>query len=215
MAFFLMRVCMHAAVLKTKLGPARPVPLRDEGAGRIVEAFPCSPTGRPLTHEEAAGGAAAFRAVLLATDGRYPGRVPFRAVFGLVAGRGRLVLYDRFGMAARYEGAKPLHRRRGIKFEADRETLLALAERFPLSLLGFTGAYLCPACGADRVLAPPPSPHLVPPLCARCASRGPGPRDWVGTWTCPTCGDRVKEEALTCPFCEGIEREGGQAMGFS
>ncbi|GEM_PF-2726078 len=201
---------MDLALLKTKLGAARPVALERTGGGAPLIAFASTGTGRPLTAEEAAAPRSVpFRGVFLATEGTFRGRTPFHAVYGAVGGAGRIVVYDRWGQAARWSAGKPKVRRRGLRFDGEKDAFLQEMFRLPEGVLGFPGAYLCPACGKDPVQPSRPAPYLTIPLCARCASRGPGPRDWVGFWTCPQCGDRVKEETLACPFCETLARERG------
>jgi hypothetical protein len=198
------------AILKTKLGEARVVPLRLPDGTREVWAHPVSPTGRPLTHDEASRPRApAFRAAFLATAGAYPGRTPFRQMFGLVGGAGRIVLYDRFGLAARWEGGpKPLLRRQGIRFTAGLPELLAALEALPETLLAYPGAYPCPSCGVARVEPLPDSPYLRLPLCARCLAHVKKDKEWVGFWSCFRCGDRVKEDELACPWCARLVAEG-------
>jgi len=199
-------------VLKTKLGEARLAVLRSPDGAREVRAFPSSATGRALAHDEATRRSGpAFRTALLATTGVYPGRIPFRQMFGLIGGAGRIVLYDRFGLAARWEeGAAPLLRRQGIRFAADRADLLAALEALPASILGYPASYLCPACGVARAEAPPESPFLRIPLCAPCFKHVKKDKEWVGYWSCFRCGDRVKEEELACPWCARLVAEGSQ-----
>jgi rubrerythrin len=199
---------MKLAVLKTKLGAARTVALKSFDGSRNVVTFPVSATGRALTHEESLRPlGSAFRGIHLATDGKYGRKRPFRGVFGLVGGRGRVLLYDRFGLAARWEEEKPRFRRRGLKFTASAQEILEGLWQAPLALLGYPGAYLCPACGAAKVESVPAPGYMPIPLCATCFSKGPGERDWVGNWQCVHCGDRVKDEILECPFCAQLASE--------
>ncbi|MHC4599214.1 MAG: hypothetical protein ACYS47_09435, partial [Planctomycetota bacterium] len=192
---------MDLQVLKTKLGAARTAALKSFDGSREVVTFPVSATGRALNHEESRRPEGAlFRGALLATDGKYGRKRPFRAVFGLVGGRDRVLLYDRFGLAARWEGEKPRFRRRGLRFTASPTEILVALWKAPLSLLGHPGAYVCPACGTDKVESLPPAGYMSIPLCAKCFAHGPGERDWVGSWQCVHCGDRVKDEVLECPF---------------
>jgi hypothetical protein len=196
-------------MLKTKLGAARPAVLKTMDGAREVIVFHSTGTGKPLAHEESGHARrTAYRTVFLSSEGKYRGRTPFRAVFGVVGGAERVVLYDRFGLAARWEGEKPVFRRRGLKFTAEREAILAFLFEGEVDVLGFTGAYRCPACAAAKS-EPIPGEYLRIPLCAHCFSRGGKERDWVGTWQCPACGDRVKEEELLCPFCAQLEAEAG------
>lgn len=196
-------------ILKTKLGPARLVSLVTLDGRRSVRVFHSAASGRPLADEESrAARGPVFRAAFLASDGKYPGRVPFRAVFGVVGGAGRVLVYDRFGLAIRFDEAKPAVRRRGLKLLAGREEILALLASCAPAVLGYAGAYRCPACGVERAEPLPPEGHLRMPLCAGCLRHGRGERDWVGTWQCPHCGDRVKEDVLLCPLCGRFEAEG-------
>jgi hypothetical protein len=205
---------MDMPVLKTKLGPARGTFLRLWDESGRVSGFPTSGTGRALTHEETlADRHPEFRGAYLVTEGKYAGRPPFHAVYGLVGGGGRIVIYDRFGLAARWEGAKPEIRRRGLRILASPEEILAGMWVEPAALLGYLGAYRCPACAAAKV-EPMRAPAYMPiPLCLRCLSRGGKPRDWVGTWQCPACGDRVKDEVLACPFCAQLAKASGKPSG--
>jgi hypothetical protein len=199
---------MELQVLKTKLGAARAVTLTTFDGSRKVVAFPATATGRALNHEEASRpGGSLFRGVFLASDGKFGRKRPFRAVYGLVGGRGRVLLYDRFGLAARWEEEKPRFRRRGLKFTASREVLLEGLETAPLAPLGYAAAYRCPACSIAKIEVVPTTDYLSIPLCAECFTHGAGERDWVGSWQCVHCGDRVKDEVLECPFCEQLAEE--------
>ena len=53
------------------------------------------------------------------------------------------------------------------------------------------------------------------PLCAECFTHGAGERDWVGSWQCVHCGDRVKDEILECPFCAQLALETEMGNGKS
>jgi hypothetical protein len=197
-------------VLKTKLGIASTVALRTPDGSKSVHAFHCTGTGRALNFDQSANPPRpAFRAALLASRGRYPGRPPFRAVYGLVGGAGRIVIYDLFGMAVSWEGSKLRVRRRGMSVQGEPQAILEALWALPAATLGHPGAYVCPACSVAPIIPPPVSEYLRIPLCVKCTSRGTKERDWVGSYQCFRCGDRVKEEEEACPFCAILDAERG------
>jgi hypothetical protein len=199
-------------ILATKLGAARPVSIVARGSDTVAfDSYPCTDYGLPLSpreFQEAAG--TCHMAFFAATVARFPGRTPSAMVFGMVAGREQVLVYDRFGLAARMtrKGNKLI--RKKIRIVTSIDQIMSASENASVTPLGpISGRTVsCPACGENPVSLKSfldkwnasRCSYMQMLLCSKCAAMVTG-REWLGSMLCRNCGSRVSEASELCRFC--------------
>jgi hypothetical protein len=199
-------------ILATRLGAARPVSVFTHGRDEVVfDAYPCGPFGFPLTpreFEEAAGDCS--MAFFSATIGRFPGRTPSSILFGVVVSDERVLIYDRFGLAARVTAEASKLIRKKLRLTASAAQIISAAKNALITPLApISGRMVtCPACRENPVnlksyldkWSKSKCSYMQMLLCSKCEAMVSG-REWLGSTLCRNCGSRVSEKEELCPLC--------------